>query len=312
MSVYVKMPTYKQLKLPEEDEVIVENINFRSLESDIIDMENLISETNKNNDTILDPTKKLTVKPKQLKPIMSEISISDIEKMIEKLKSQIKLLDYELLNSDDENPKDILIMQRMKQYLLELEIDEAKKRQVSIDTFMKKALSLRGKNDKDNRKIFAIARNDAENRVFSIIALPAEEIAQCFSSMELYINPDKGDVKPNKFVYSWFHDLRKRDNNVIPLSPGIVNPKKFDPKTKEIRETIFMISFFFENPKFVERCQDYYRKFGLAIDIYMDQRIQRKWWIRLKVDNPENKIYFTKEIVHLDLDIKMVNEFGSE
>jgi len=39
-------------------------------------------------------------------------------------------------------------------------------------------------------------------------------------------------------------------------------------------------------------CQNYYKSFGISISIKKDKKYNKKWWIKLKVDNPENKILF--------------------
>jgi hypothetical protein len=157
---------------------------------------------------------------------------------------------------------------------------------------MKKATNNRRRSNKDNRKTFHFAKKDAENRVFSIVALPVEEIAQCFSTSSFFIDPWQGPVRPPKFVYSWYHDLRIKENNLIPLSPGIEIPKKRDPKTGQVKNIDFLVSFFYSDSNFLEMCQNYYKSFGISISIKKDKKYNKKWWIKLKVDNPENKILF--------------------
>ena len=217
-----------------------------------------------------------------------------IKKEIECLQKNIDSVENTILNDDDDCEESSWRLmkkgyeEQLEQKKEELIMIEKEK----IDTFLKKASNNRRRSDKDNRKTFHFAKKDAENRVFSIVALPVEEIAQCFSTSSFFIDPWKGPVRPPKFVYSWYHDLRRKDNNLIPLSPGIEVPKKRDTKTGLVRDIQFLISFFYSDPKFLEMCQDYYKPFGITITIKQDKKFNRKWWIKLKIDNPENKILF--------------------
>lgn len=224
------------------------------------------------------------------------ITINDLKKEIKKLEDDIHSTENAILNDDEDNENSSW---RMMKLAFEEQLKEKKKlleetEMKNIDRFMRNASSGRRKGDANNRRIFAIAKKDAEERMFSIVALTDYEIAQCFSTENFFIRCDLGPVRPPKFVYSWYHDLSKKENNIIPLSPGIETPKKRNQVSGEIHDVNFLVSYFYGNPMFLERCQSYYRTFGLSLSIKKDKKYNRRWWIKLKVDNDENKILFKK------------------
>ena len=240
------------------------------------------------------PTQRQTNKVETSPKHKEENKEDSIKKEIECLQKNIASVENTILNDDDDCEESSW---RLMKKAYEEQLEQKKKELVTIENekinnFIKKATNNRRRSNKDNRKTFHFAKKDAESRVFSIIALPVEEIAQCFSTSSFFIDPWQGPVRPPKFVYSWYHDLRKRENNLIPLSPGIEVPKKRDVKTGQVRDIQFLISFFYSDPKFLEMCQSYYKPFGITITIKKDKKYNRKWWIKLKVDNPENKILF--------------------
>jgi len=151
-----------------------------------------------------------------------------IKEEIECLQQNIISVENTILKDDDDCEESSW---RMMKKAYEEQLEQKKKELLQyeeelINDFMKKATNNRRRSNKDNRKTFHFAKKDAENRVFSIVALPVEEIAQCFSTSSFFIDPWQGPVRPPKFVYSWYHDLRMREHNLIPLSPGIEVPKK--------------------------------------------------------------------------------------
>jgi hypothetical protein len=172
--------------------------------------------------------------------------------------------------------------------------DQRNKKEADIDIFVRNAKATQfGYTNKENHKeIFEIAKNDAENRIYKIVSLSYEDIAIAFSTKSIQIDCNNGPVIPGKGVHSWFHDLRKRENNNIPLGPDIKVPKKKDFKTGEFREIQFTVSRSYDDPKFVNRCKAYYSTLGINFSVNQDARIKNKYWINLKVDNPSNKILF--------------------
>ena len=224
-----------------------------------------------------------------------EKTLYEKKKEVDELKKGIKNLEDELLNEDtvdEENPW-ALKLEAQRHHLESLEKEILQDEKNEIDNFFKRAHRARiGSNKGGDGKLFQVAKNDAEGRVFGIVALSCEIIADCFSTPQVYLNPWGGPVKAVKYVYSWYHDLRKRENNIIPLSPGIISPRKRDQKTGEYKDIQFLISFFYSDKEFVKKCVDYYAHFGLELTIRKDKKFNRKWWIKLKVNNPENMIYF--------------------
>ena len=232
--------------------------------------------------------------------------IENKKKEILDLERNIKSTENTILNDDEDHEESSWRL--MKLALEEQlgvkkgELEEMERK--NIDRFMRNASSGRRQGDANNRRIFAIAKKDAEERMFSIVALSDYEIAQCFSTENFFIRCDLGPVRPPKFVYSWYHDLSKKENNIIPLSHGIEIPKKRNQVTGEVRDVNFLVSYFYGNTMFLERCQSYYRTFGLSLSIRKDKKFNRRWWIKLKVDNEENKILF-KQLYNFQLDEKI-------
>lgn len=212
----------------------------------------------------------------------------------EELSNDIKSLEDKLLDDDNtENEKSWESMiEGLKKELEKVDEDIKIEEQKRVDDFMKNTIKIRRQINKDDRKVFQIAKKDAEDRIYEFITFPPQLIAECFSTHEITLEHDKGDVVPPKLVFSWFHDLRKKSDNVIPLSPGLQVPRKKDLKTGEMKDIQFLISLFYRDKKFINRCKKYYDKFGLDISINEDKKAKGKWWIRLKVLNNEGKIKF--------------------
>lgn len=215
--------------------------------------------------------------------------LSMLKKSIANIEKEIKVVSDAILKDDNDSPESSW---RMMKLSLEETLGEKKKtvtkiEQDNIDKFIQKAAHNRTRN---NQQPFNVAKADAESRVFHIVALPADEIAYCFSTSNLQIVPAWGNVRPYKLVYMWNHDLRKRENNIIPLSPGIEVPTKKDPVTGEVKDIHFMISFFYSDPKFIEKCTEYYKAFGITFSLTKDKKINNKFYIKLVV---EKELIFT-------------------
>ena len=210
----------------------------------------------------------------------------------EKLKKQISLTEESLLSEDDPDCekawKDKL--EAEKEQLEKIQGRIKKKMEDDIQNFVKRAGGVRFKSDKSERRDFQIAKKDAEDRLFFVITMSPEQIAQCFSTDDNILDPWGGPVNVSKYVHSWFHDLRKRENNIIPLSPGVKTPTKKDIKSGQLKEVQFLISHFYTDNRFIKRCAEYFNSYGIELTIRKDKKINRKWWIKLKV--MQDVIYF--------------------
>ncbi len=224
-------------------------------------------------------------------------TLEEMKKGLIKLNKEIATVEDTILNDDDDHEESPwrLMKKGLEDQAIELDEKIRKESLKLVDNFVQRASSNRIRSNKDTRKVFGLAKRDAEDRVFSIVVMSDNDIAQCFSTNSFFIDPTKGPVRPPKFNYSWYHDLKRRENNLIPLSPGIEVPKKRDPKSGEVKDINFMVSFFYSDKRFLERCKEYYRSYGLSLDISKDKKIRHKWWIKLCVDNEEGKILFREE-----------------
>lgn len=224
-------------------------------------------------------------------------TIEEMKKNLVKLNKEIATVEDTILNDDDDHDESPwrLMKKGLEDQIIAINEKIRKESLKMVDNFVNRASNNRIRSNKDTRQAFGLAKRDAEERVFSIVTMSANDIAQCFSTNNFFIDPTKGSVRPPRFNYSWYHDLRRRENNVIPLSPGIEVPKKRDPKSGEVKDINFMVSFFYSDAKFLERCKDYYRSYGLSLDLSKDKKVRHKWWIKLSVDNEEGKIIFRQE-----------------
>jgi hypothetical protein len=175
--------------------------------------------------------------------------------------------------------------------------EQRAKKEAEVNSFVSHATAARSgnhnnHNNNNNKEHFNIAKKDAEDRIYKIVALSDEDIATSFSTNQIQINCKSGSVTPGKGAHSWFHDLRKREHNIIPFGPDIVVPKKKDYKTGEYRDVQFTVSHFYDDPIFVNRCKSHYSKIGIEFSINQDVRFKTKYWINLKVNNAFNKILF--------------------
>lgn len=207
---------------------------------------------------------------------LEDISIAQINKLIGTLHIEIKNLDEEILNEDDEPAKLEAIMDILKKYRDHLIIMESQLRQESINEFMNKATKQRTQAIRnDSNKIFNIARSDAEQRAASIFLLDQDEIRNMFQMSK-------------KFV-SWSHIIRNRDEDIIPLTPGVAIPERFNQKTKQMEDYVFRLSSLFRNPnpRFMKIINDHYHPMGLDLTITQDAKYKNKWWIRLQCHNSE-------------------------
>jgi len=147
------------------------------------------------------------------------------------------------------------------------------------DQFMHRIRKIRDqeyKVQKDN--IFNNAWEDAENTVFQIVCLKPTEMKAIFQ------------LKEN---FTWIHDLSHVRNNMIPLNPGIVTPKKRDKESNQIVPIRFYVSKFYENQKFIEKAKKYYKNYYINIEINKVELKKKNYRIYLEIYDKEN---FLKEI----------------
>ena len=219
----------------------------------------------------------------------------DIEKLLdekEKIKKDLSTLkdklieeeneDMELIWKDQIDSKEIILGEIMDKIF---KIQESKK-----NKFLNNISNKRNKNSL-NTNLFKIAKKDAENILFSAIAAPPTDICNLFSTNDNIIKYIQGaNVRSNKICYKWYHDVTKRDDNIIPPSPGIEIPRKTmsDGRTRPI---YFLAERFYRDEQFIKRCTDYYKQFNINFSIKTDKGNKKKFWIYLNL-NPDCLIHF--------------------
>ena len=216
---------------------------------------------------------------------MDDTTLESFEQTKFQVEEEIYALKESILNTDNEEEAESWeIVLRAKQLRLKEIQDNINRIKREIrDQRLKQLVYMRGKNSfEKNNTGFEEAKKDAEEFVFQFIALPAEDIARYFSTKHNILEPIPGsEYHPHKLSYRWFHDVRKRANNKIPLSPNIEPPKKLIKQ--EWRKIDFLFSKFYGDPKFIQRCQQYYQQFSLQLSIQEDKQIKFRFWIELKV-----------------------------
>lgn len=220
-------------------------------------------------------------------------SKNPLELKKELLETQFSKLNDQLLYEDSTENQVIL---REKLSKIEKELVETVQKmhleaETRVNAFMNRIFAIREKNSKTQRdRVYNIAREDAERRVYSILCVSPEKIAEFFSTDKVSIDyiPNT-HVCPPRMSYTWPHDLRNYNDNNLPLSPGIEQPKMMDKKTGKIKDIKFYVDYYYSNLPFIEKCRQYYTKFGLLLFVERD-RIPKCWIITMKVN--ENNIYF--------------------
>ena len=248
---------------------------------------------------------------------LSTDELTDMLVVLSKQSKELcKIMSNTKMEEKERNHKHI-ILARMNSFRDILLFRENEMRQEQISGFMKNAQRQRKMQrshtpkvdyKKQNQMIFEAARADAEKRVKMMFQLPLEEIAELFD-----VRCDAGPVAPEKEYISWPHVTNTREDNIVPLSPGVKVPKKFNHTTKKLNDYLFTLSGFFKNPAFIDKLQSYYDSLGLEISIKQDRTQKFKGWIKLTVVNFDKTIKFpTNEpkFIEEDQDIPFVNEFN--
>ena len=336
---YHRRPRFNNNNVQKEPKFEIKDVNFRVyiekknlLETKRQDLRAITCEELTISDTTSDEYKNIIAKKKKIaqeineiektvernSPRFDELDIRSANSLIKNIEEVIKSLDEEILNNDDDDEGEMLenILEQMKEIKEQLIIKESTLRQEQVNNFTRQAKQQRINHRKqDQNKVYNIARRDAEKTIMGIFIMDNEEIASMFSTDTFFINHERGPVKPPKMVVSWPHIIRGRENNIIPLSPGIQIPKRFDTVKKQTVDHIFTLSSFFKNPKFISRVNEHYSPLGLDLNVKQDKKYKNKWWITLRVISIDGKINFSVpevDISNIDLTIKSFNPFEEE
>jgi hypothetical protein len=205
---------------------------------------------------------------------MSQTEISRLENLLGELNTLY-------LETDDPNEMSELEDQinQTKQKLTTLADEKSSK----CEDFVNRVCKLRTQNTKSTNELFQIAKADAEKTVEKLLCMPPEEIARVFSTKNRIINPISGSkVCPERKEYRWYHDLHRREHNEIPLSTGITNPTIMDKTTRQPRVVQFLVSKFYSDRQFIDKCKKYYEKHGLKLDVTKDPA-NKRWYIALSL-----------------------------
>jgi hypothetical protein len=208
---------------------------------------------------------------------------------MDELRDEINKLEERLLYDDSEDEiKESLECQliALKDIYQKKLNEQDKEKQDKLNKFVKHFNTI--SENKENKRIYSIAKENAANTLFNLIAFPPEKIADCFSTPSDLIVHTNGPIKPPRFTYTWYNDLREM--NVIPLEPGIIIPtKRLD--NGQIKETQFYVSKFYSDPFFIRRLRDYYKEYNIDFSVQKDKKMNHRWWIKLKA---EGLIHFKK------------------
>lgn len=297
---YAKPLTAKESRsVYEQPDVVASQVSFREL----YDLEAKIQDCKDNSER--QELKKLAEKHKF---DWDRLEIHQTDVLIQNIEREMKLVDREILESDDDD-RDIL--DYMKSIHEKLLIKDAELKQMSVNNFLDQAKKQRHMaSRKKDTMVFSIARKDAEKTAMSILTLDNDEIASLFSTEEQFIDPSDGPVTPKKMVVMWSHRIKGRDGNIIPHSPGIKHATRMNDNKQE--PFFFTLSSFFRNPQFVRKVNEYYNHLGLELSLTQDKTLKNKWNIKLVVTRGEIMFPQNIEMINnkLELDnIQMVNTF---
>tara|TARA_B100001093_G_C26566157_1_gene900848 strand:+ start:201 stop:635 length:435 start_codon:yes stop_codon:yes gene_type:complete len=123
---------------------------------------------------------------------------------------------------------------------------------------------------KRRQKIFKKALEEAFNIVKEAVCLPKENIKKLWEE-------NLEDRKIN-----WFHDIKNECDDIVNLSKDTETPITFCKKKNKLRPIYFRCSRFFQSKDFLDTCSEYYKQFGLKIDILPDNITKGKWWVNLE------------------------------
>lgn len=240
---------------------------------------------------------------------LDNLNLNQLDILLPRLEKAVRDMDNIILNSDEDLPEEPL--EGLKAYLEEAKVRESELRMEQINSFQKNARNQMNRViRKDKNTVFNIAKNDAEKRVLDIFKLSDQEVAELFSDEE-DLSHCAGPVIPDKMMTSWPFIIKGRENNIVPLSPGIKVPRKFDDKTQTYKDYNFMVSSFLRDNKFISKLNEHYSRLSLELSVTQDAKFKNKWWFKLMVNDPENKIRFPHDYSSLDFgSVTMGSSFG--
>lgn len=159
-----------------------------------------------------------------------------------------------------------------------------KDRITKINKF-KDTLSFKNNNNKEDKSnIYNSALQCAMSTLFDCISLSFEEILEEFSTTDNVLLKDQNT---DKFYPGYKHRYRiqrlNHENNTIILPLDVEIPKRYDKKIEKLVPIDFRVSWMYRNDKFLEKCNNYYSKFGLQITF--ENLTKNKWKIELKILN---------------------------
>lgn len=209
--------------------------------------------------------------------------ITRCQDLRDELQKELQTIKQQIIDTDDpeleQTYKDILESKEVEHRKLMVHLYQLK------DEFKKKKLQNITKNRRKNalsanKEMMSIAHNDACKTAYNCIVIDPEEIALLFN-----VEYNQGQcVRPSKFVYKWFHDVSTRENNIIPLSPGVAIPQKYCEKRKKVIPVCFYFSYFFNDQEFLQKCTEYYHSFGIDFSLKKDNSPKKnRYWIELKL-----------------------------
>jgi hypothetical protein len=280
------------LSLFKEDYGLIVNVEVRFKEYQSPEYLACITEKKKIADLIFKANQNIqrnTLNAEELTPVQ-------MVGVVERLSSEIKVIEDELLNQDDDNEEYLEeILSKMKDAMENLHVREANDRTNQISSFMKNAKTQRvkkttkgdnaAKRERENL-VFNTAKKDAEDKVVEILTLSDCEIAEMFSTPGNPIARKVGPITPSVQYISWTHAIKGFRNNVIPLSHGIQQPKKWDHTEKVLKDYSFTLTSFFKNPKFIQQMNVGYNKMGLSMSITQDKTQKSAWYIEIRMTGP--------------------------
>lgn len=126
---------------------------------------------------------------------------------------------------------------------------------------------------KKRQQVFQKAMDEAFGKVKEAVCLPIETLKKLW-------NENIEDRTIN-----WFHDLKNESDDIVNLGKNTVTPITFCKKKQRLRNIYFRCSRFFQDQEFINSCSEYYKQFGLKINISPDNIIKGKWWVNLEEIN---------------------------
>lgn len=219
---------------------------------------------------------------------MSARDIEHIRKEELTLKKEIKDIDDNILYNLDE-PDEInqwTLMKEAKQVSLDSLINKREKIQNQIknnfinNKVRRKVFSNKKGNNNENRQkrneIYEKAKEDVINTVYNILICSPEDIARVFSNQDFQIEPiPESNVNVTVEKYEWYDYLGGSFmSRVIPLSPGIEQPKYFCKKKQTMLDKHFVLNSIYADSNLQQRVKNYFKKFNINFEFRSEKEIK--------------------------------------